>query len=785
MKSLKHKIFLLFVLLLLMVQGITFWTLYSGNKNQEMAEINNRLTTAKIIFTELFERRIDYLVAFSETAAKDYGLKQVFNDDTRSLLVALNNHRQRIDADLAMVIAADGIITGQLQRRFVANDMPDQGNDLQQKSKVRKGSELGKPFRYLNWFHTDQTSHLYMIDDALYQLSLSPVSVGAKTIGWIAFGFQIDHRLANEFKGITDLQTDFILKIEGQWHLIASSNNSTSNQQKLALAEQQMRNSLPETYIATHVLMTEFDGQEFGVYMYGLRANIVSLLEEQWWQFLSLAALTLFVSLMSAYLIASSISDPIKRLVAQVKVIASGHYDQPILFKEQNEIGQLADEFNHMQDAVLQREKALTHFANHDPLTDLPNRNRLDEVLAELITLQQPFTVLHLNLSRLKDVNATLGHDVGDEVVKALARRLSIVAQQNSIDLLVHLGADEFAFLSNEVEVNQLVKQINKELEPVFAFQGISFQLQVRIGISLFPQHSVDPVKLVQMADTALHHTRKKSNQVQIYQSELDVNTVERLNLINDLKLAIPANQLELHFQPKLCLRTWVVTHAEALVRWQHPTLGMIPPDNFIHIAEQTGQMKALTRWVFSAALTQAKAWKKLAIDINIAVNISAENLKEPDFFEFICQSITQYDIPAEQVTLEVTESSVVEDPASAIKLLSEFKARGLKISIDDYGTGYSSLAQLKQLPVHELKIDKSFIQRLEQDDDDQIIVRSTIDLAHNMGLHVVAEGIEDAFSLSWLAAHQCELAQGYFISRPKPASELTPWLLNPPQFKE
>jgi len=783
MKSLKNKIFLLFVLLLLTVQAVTFWTLFSANKIQEAAEINNRLTTAKIIFTELFERRLAYLSAFSETAAKDYGLKQVFDDDTRSLLVALNNHRQRIDADLAMAISSEGIITGQLQRHF--SEQNNATNDALSGGKVNKGSELGQGFRHRDWFESDQTSHLYMIDDALYQLSLYPVNVGAKTLGWLAFGFQIDHRLANEFEGITDLQTDFILKVEGQWQLIASSDNQQTNQQKLALAELEMSNKLPEQYIATHVVMTEFDSQEFGVYMYGLRENIVSLLQEQWWQLLSLAALTLFASLMSAYLIASSISNPIKKLVMQAKIIAGGHYHQHIEFREQNEIGQLADEFNHMQSAVLQREEAITHLANHDPLSDLPNRNKLNEVLSELIQLSQPFMVLHLNLSRLKDVNATMGYEVGDEVIKALAIRLRNLAKQRHIKLLVHLGADEFILLVDGTDVDHAVKRVNRELEPIFLFEGISFQLQVRIGIARYPDHCNCKVKLVQMADTALHATRKKGNLVQVYDSDLDVNTVERLSLINDLRLAIPANQLQLHFQPKLCLNSWTVTHAEALVRWQHPTLGMIPPDDFIHIAEQTGQIKALTRWVVLAALAQSQQWKALGIDINIAVNISAENLKEPDFYEFICQSITQYDIACNKVTLEVTESSVVEDPESAIKLLSKFKQRGLKISIDDYGTGYSSLAQLKQLPVHELKIDKSFIQRLEVDADDQIIVRSTIDLSHNMGLHVVAEGIEDAFSLHWLADHQCELAQGYFISKPKPAAELTPWLLNPPNFKQ
>jgi len=199
-----------------MVQAIAFWTLYSGNKNQEAAEINNRLTTAKTIFTELFDRRLEYLAAFAETAAKDYGLKEVFNDDTRSLLVALNNHRKRIDADLAMVISAEGIITGQLQRHFLDDS----------RSKIKQGSERNTTFRFLGWLESGQPAHLYIIDEDIYQLSLSPVTVGNKTLGWIAFGFQIDKRLATEFMNITNLTTDFIIKYEGQWRLIASSSDN-------------------------------------------------------------------------------------------------------------------------------------------------------------------------------------------------------------------------------------------------------------------------------------------------------------------------------------------------------------------------------------------------------------------------------------------------------------------------------------------------------------------------------------------------------------------------------
>lgn len=779
MKSLQNKIFLFFVLLLLTVQAIAFWTLYNGNKSRENSEVQNRLSTAKTIFSELFDRRLSYLAVFAETAAKDYGLKEVFNDDTRSLLVALNNHRKRIDADLAMAIAADGVISGQLQRQFTL-----QANNIKTGiGKIRQGPERGQEFRFSEWLTSGQPAHLYTINDDLYQLSLSPVNVGTKTIGWIAFGFQIDHRLAQEFTKITGLTTDFVINVNNNWRFIASSQKQIENQKELTFAETVIKQQTPENYIATSVIINEFDQQEFAVAMYGLRANFVALLEKQWWQLLVLTALTLTLSLISAYVIAASISKPIKRLVAQAKVIANGNYHQTITLKDKNEIGQLADEFNHMQSAVLQRQQAIIHNANHDSLTDLPNRNALVEKIRELTDHNQRFALLHINLSRLGDVNSTLGHNVGDYVIKELAERLKVINRNEFCLSLTHLGSDEFILLTNDNAINQTTALIKSALEPVFDYQGISLQLQVRIGIALYPTHASDGNLLIQKADTALHQSKENSNSIQMYQPELDVNTVDRLNLINDLKQAIPAGELELHFQPKLCLKSKEITHAEALVRWQHPTLGMIPPDDFIHIAEKTGQIKALTRWVFSTAIAQYNTWQTLGIDLNVAVNISAANLKEADFYQYICQSLKAANVPTHKITLEVTESSVVDDPEAAITLLKQFKSHGIKISIDDYGTGYSSLAQLKQLPVHELKIDKSFVQRLEHDTDDQTIVRSTIELAHNMGLYVVAEGIEDEFSLRWLARHQCELAQGYFISKPKPAPELTDWLLTKPTF--
>lgn len=764
MRSLQNKIFFFFVLLLLLVQAISVWTIIQGNKLQEDQEIQNRLTTANTIFTELFNSRKSFLSSFAETVSKDYGIKQLVEDDTRSLLFALNNHRKRIDADLAMAISAEENVIAQL---YVKTN--DEGN-----KKVKKGPEINEPFRYKEWLNSDEPAHLYILNKKLYQVSLSPITIGSKTIGWLAFGYKIDKELATYFKKITHLETDFLLQENEQWKLLTSSNNTP----KLAASIEVINgNKLPK-YISTGQVIKEFEEHQFAVVMYGLKADITELLQKRWWQFLLLAGFTLLLSLTVAYIIAASITRPIRFLVKQAKVIASGDYKHTVDIKDNNELGQLAHEFNTMQEAVLLRENKIKHSANHDKLTSLPNKNALNQTLQTLVENNEKFAFFHLNVSRLQDVNETLGHDVGDWLIQQAARLLMKVP--NKI-CLTHAGADEFIMLF-KAETEEHVMKINTDIhcavEQLCTYQEIKLQLQVKCGVALFPSHSSNVKEIMQMADIALHHARKRNQSIQIYKKELNVNSVERLKLINDLKHAIADNQLELHYQPKLNLKTNYPDHVEALVRWSHPTLGMIPPDNFIHIAEQTGQINALTNWVYATAIKQYNQWLSAGISINIAINISAENLKSPDFFNFICKTAHEADVPANKITLEITESAVVDDPETAIALLKKFKLRGMKLSIDDYGTGYSSLAQLKQLPVHELKIDKSFVQRLCEDEDDRIIVRSTIELAHNMGLSVVAEGIEDEFALNWLTQHGCELAQGYYISRPQPASKLTPWLL-------
>lgn len=769
MHSLQNRIFLFFLLLLLFVQAIALTTLFAGKKNQESREITNRLNTAKTLITEQFDARSNYLAAFAETVAKDYGIKEVFNDDSRTLLVALNNHRERIDADLAMAISKNGKITAQLQL------ITDEDNN----EKVNKGEEHHQVFRYNDWLNDDSHIHFYEINSTLYKLSLSPLMVGSQTLGWIGFGFEIDETLAQQALQLTHLETDFVFKNTDDWRLVASSNTEAS----LTFSNDIINDNIPANYIGIGHIMETDDNSEFGLALYGLRADFVSVLQDKWWQLVMLTFIALLLSLVGAYYIALSITRPIKALVKQAKVVALGHYNEPVSLNDKSELGQLANEFNTMQNAVLIREQEILHRANHHVLTELPNRNAIMNEIQLLVDDDSPFCVYHLNLSRLKDVNESLGHSVGNRLIKEAADRLRKLERTHTLG---HLGSDEFLIIVEEKEkisIEDMVANIFDVFEGNFKFNGMSLQIQSKIGVARYPQHCRDGKNILQMSDTALNCSRKNNKPMQIYHTGLDVNSVERLNLINDLKFAITDNQLELHYQPKLNLKTGIVTHVEALVRWQHPKLGMVPPDDFIYIAEQTGQINALTNWVFTTALDQYNDWKALNIHINIAVNISAENLKDPKFDNFIRSTVADKNVPSQFITLEVTESAVVDNPESAIALLRKFKDDGFKISIDDYGTGYSSLAQLKQLPVNELKIDKSFVQRLETDEDDQIIVRSTIELAHNMGLSVVAEGIEDEYTLQWLAKCGCELAQGYFISRPQHSDIITPWLIEEHNF--
>jgi diguanylate cyclase (GGDEF)-like protein/PAS domain S-box-containing protein len=432
--------------------------------------------------------------------------------------------------------------------------------------------------------------------------------------------------------------------------------------------------------------------------------------------------------------------------------------------------------------------EVLRRQALHDGLTGLPNRTLLNERMRSAIRSSQgtgeKVALLVMDLDQFKDVNDALGHDQGDRLLIEVSRRLQKVLRH--VDTIARLGGDEFAVLVADADADAaqgVADQIRETLEQPFQLGGISLQTMGSIGIALYPDHATDVEGLAQRADVAMYSAKRSGVGVSLYSSEHDQSSVRRLALLGELRSAINDGDLILHYQPSLDLDTGVAHSCEALVRWEHPQHGLMPPGEFIELAEVSGLIHPMTRWIIDQALTQIRTWLDQGIEMTVGVNLSVRNLYDRELVPWLSDLLIERGVDAHLLKLEVTESELMDDPLLALEVLGKLKALGTPTSIDDFGTGYSSLAYLKHLPIDELKIDKSFVGNMINDTSDLTIVRSTIDLSHNLGMSVVAEGVEDGETLRRLADLGCDRAQGYFVSRPVPAEQFTAWVLDPSQL--
>ena len=436
--------------------------------------------------------------------------------------------------------------------------------------------------------------------------------------------------------------------------------------------------------------------------------------------------------------------------------------------------GQLVEE---LQAEALAKE----YQAYHDILTSLPNRTFFSERLAAETAARKPaqrLAVLLMDLDEFKEINDTLGHDVGDAVLIAIGERMADAVGADG--LVTRLGGDEFAVLVPHEPAEGFASVARRVAEVVtrpLVIGDMVLELRTSIGVAVCPDHGERGSLLLQRADVAMYVAKNHQVDIIEYTPEQDHHSARRLGLVGDLRQALEADALELHFQPKAELATGTVYGVEALLRWYHPVHGMVPPDEFIPMAEHSGLIGPLTTWVLRRALTQQAQWAEQGIDLSMAVNISARSLLQPDLVEEVASRLREAGVPPERLTLEITESSVMVDPVRSVAILEQLSALGTRISVDDFGTGYSSLSRLTKLPVDEVKIDKSLVFNMLSDPGDLAVVRATIDLARHLELEVVAEGIEDGVTWERLRELGCGRAQGYYLSRPVPASDLEGWL--------
>jgi diguanylate cyclase (GGDEF)-like protein len=383
-----------------------------------------------------------------------------------------------------------------------------------------------------------------------------------------------------------------------------------------------------------------------------------------------------------------------------------------------------------------------------------------------------------MDLDRFKEVNDTFGHHYGDLLLEQLGARLGSVLRDS--DTIARLGGDEFAILlptASVEDATQIATRVLQVLEQGFSLGTLNLDIDASIGIALAPAHGSDADTLLRRADVAMYVAKRSGSAYAVYSFDQDQHSPSRLALVGELRRAIDQHELSLYFQPKVDYQLGRITCVEALVRWQHSQHGLLGPDQFVPLAEQTGLIRPLSAWVLEAALRQCHQWRQAGFDLAVAVNLSMRNLHDPEIPEMIRRLLARWGVPPARLVVEITESSLMADAARAMDVLTRLRDMGIGISIDDFGTGYSSLAYLKRLPVDELKIDKSFVLHMGSDENDAAIVRSTIGLAHDLGLTVVAEGVEDEAVWDLLGALGCDLVQGYYISRPQPAAELTAWL--------
>ncbi|GAA3918849.1 putative bifunctional diguanylate cyclase/phosphodiesterase [Litoribacillus peritrichatus] len=770
--SLRNKILLLFlgVIIISSVTTITAVLLATNESVEEHA--HEQLNVGRKVFEQLLNIRGRQLFDSAEVLTADFGFKgAVSAGDRETILSVLENHGARIGADLMMLSSLDGSL-------IASTDIATQQRNLFPFAELLPQAE-----------EDGGLLTVVMLDGKAYQMVMLQVNAPVP-VAWASIGFLLDQNLANQLQDLTHLEVTFRGEAKDQKGFSISTMEDARNgagQSTLLNDEEWQRMSLNDNdYLA---LLTPLVNTP----MYQVSAILRTSLNKAYASFsplkiqvLLISLVALILSAISAFFIAKNVTRPIHALVMAAKRISGGDYSEDILVgrTSKDEIGELATSFNVMQRGIADREEKILYQVYHDTLTGLPNRilirEEMNKLLQDYQQTEQCFSVICININRFKQVNDTFGYQIGDELLKAFVSRLQSVVKQGATP--GRIGADEFLVLHTGTPEPQLPDEINRilsELNTNYMVGEFDISITTCAGVATYPKHGDRADQLLRRADIALNEAKLKKQDVAYYELGADEKYLNQIRLINDLKQAIEQDQLVMFYQPKVDLKQRKVTQVEALIRWFHKELGFISPEEFIGLAEQSGLMPALTRWVIKNVLNEAVVWREQNVNVAMAVNLSAYDLAYDDLPNYVSDLLVQCQLSTESLILEVTESAVMEDPEQALNVLHQFKSSGIKLAIDDYGTGYSSLSQLTSMPVDELKIDMSFVLKLDQSKDDQAIVRSTIEMGHNLGLSIVAEGVENRDSWALLEEYGCDKLQGYYICKPQSSSDFIQWYAN------
>lgn len=763
--SLRWQITLLGVSLVILtvscLLGVSIWKSITAHNEQ----ITQRIISAENVLIEYLKTKEDLLLTASKVLTADFGFKQaVATRDKATISSVLENHSSRINASLMILSDLNGKIISSSNLQLNIDSTIIENLTTTQKS-------LNK-------------TQLMLLDDKLYQLIVLPVKA-PRTIAYSIIGFQIDQAFVNELKRLMAIEVSFLY----QDNLIISTLHHTNSAQGKHFQEFENSWLLFERKIYENKLIA-FTNSQGSEYIAQLSVDLTprySELDKLVMITLFIALLIIAITTVVCSVIARRLTKPLHQLTALTHNFALGNYEHNEMPSQGSlEFTRVYNNFINMGKKIEQRESEINYQAKHDTLTNVYNRSTLLALLSKKISTYDSATytsllVMAINIRHFKRINDSLGSGIGDIALKAIAQRIKNIYQDKTLMVGRFSGTEFFLVmqLAHGENKDDLVEDFLNQLRAPLQVDSLWLNLNYRIGTCTFPEHSGNAKELIRRTTIALEASRVENTTIRSYKEGEDEAYLERLHLLDELRETMKHDNGELFmvYQPKLNLDNGKIEKVESLIRWIKSDGQFVSPEVFIHLAEQSGLIIKLTHWVIDKVLEQQQAWLANNIKLKVAINISAQDITHPDFIDYVFEKISQYNIEPYLITLEITERDIMTNEDLVVSRLKYLKKTGIQISVDDYGIGQSSLGKLKQLPIDELKIDKTFILELDQSEKDQFIVKSTIELSHQLGFSVVAEGVENEASLNMLKAMKCNHVQGYFLSRPIKSADLIKWL--------
>jgi len=687
--------------------------------------------------------------------------RAIGSGDIERISAELAQRIEWVDADLAALIALDGSIIASAGEARLDN------------------SSLLKL--------TEKPRASVTISNKTYEMVTVPVE-SPGVIAWISIGFIVDDALAQELGAITGLEMTFMTGMDSGRIRFLGSSLPRADRDLILNASLQIASG-GEMYKAIEQLKTRYisnreyffsEGDEIFVVLQKPLVEAMAAYESLRGTLLHAASTTLICALIMAAILSRSVTKPLRGLLRAASRMRVGDYSGKLEIHSRDELGELAKAFEAMRQGIAEREQRIIYQAQYDALTGLPNRLQGIELLRTVLREAggRSTAIVIMHLQRFREIQSSLGHEIGDEVLRQTAQRLRKVLDEHIV--LARLEGDQFLIIAPDTGRDQgkkLAKQLAELLDAGLSVQSVNVTLDACIGYCIAPEHGRQPDELLKRAAVAKNDAQHTPARIRLYQNGREARHVRQLAILGDLRRATVDNELKLYLQPKIELGNTQVCGAEALLRWDHPELGRISPNEFIPLAESAGSISMLTDWVIERTIQICSHLKNHNINLPIAINLSGQDLMNNKLPATIADILRRYDIEASRLILEITEEAIVHDIEHAALVLGELKTMGCMTSMDDFGTGYSSLSHLQQLPVDELKIDRAFVTQLPDNPQNAAIVKSVIDLAHNLGLEVVAEGVETTAALRWLREQGCERAQGFYLSKPMAAELFVNWL--------